>query len=771
MQYPTIGQPQYGFAPTMPGMASGGLASLPVKRFQSGGASTAPRYSYNPITQSYTLLTPKQQLNQSSDSGVYPSGQYGSFGEGTPADTNPSFSQMSPTDQAAYYAANPTMAAVTQTGLNALGVTSLGMLQNALDPIGVAQSHTIAQGINPSLATPLGPPGVVSVSPIAPDQTANLAAMNAQQQTSPSAVATAFADTVMGAVQDAEDAEQGAAMNAASAPTAASAPAQDNAPAPTSSDDGGGPSGNQFAGQENHGMFSDSGGYSTEATIGVDANDAPSNDGAENSGVYYKGGRVMNYEQGGLAAAQQTQSKGRGQDTMLVHMTPKEVGGLQALAMAHGGSLTINPQTGLPEAGFLSSLLPTLIGAGLSVASGGTLTPLMAAGITGLGYGAATGSLKKGLLAGLGAYGGAGLGQGLVSAATPAQAGPVIDAAAPDLLTTYAPTPAVTPTPTPDVSSFTGSAGDFGIPSAPTGPVPGSGYAGSLPSEYPFKTVTYGDTGQALGSVAKDTSYAQFAPAPPVQPTGFTAAKEGLGNVFQSGTEGAAARARFGAALPFGTTIAAAAPLAMAAAEPPPGLKSSTSNIRPYSLDISNPSGTPQYTPQDTREREQVRYTFSPQPIYQAAQGGLAALNGQTYDDEYGRDEYKAGGQAKARSKSLRGDPYYKFADSRKDSSMEAAIEQNFAKGGMKDALPPRFLQGDGDGMSDSIKARIGGVQEARLADGEFVVPADVVSHLGNGSSKAGAKKLYSMMDKIRKARTGRTRQAPEVNPNKYMPA
>jgi hypothetical protein len=105
---------------------------------------------------------------------------------------------------------------------------------------------------------------------------------------------------------------------------------------------------------------------------------------------------------------------------------------------------------------------------------------------------------------------------------------------------------------------------------------------------------------------------------------------------------------------------------------------------------------------------------------------------------------------------------------------MEAAIEQNFAAGGLgaaSKALPPRFLSGGGDGMSDSIKANIDGVQEARLADGEFVVPADVVSHLGNGSSKAGAKKLYAMMDKIRKARTGSKRQAPEVNAAKYMPA
>ena len=111
--------------------------------------------------------------------------------------------------------------------------------------------------------------------------------------------------------------------------------------------------------------------------------------------------------------ANHLQTAGRGEDKMLVHMTPHEVQGLQSLAMAHGGSLTINPETGLPEAGFLSGLLPTLIGAGLTVASGGALSPLMAAGITGAGYGIATGSLTKGLMAGLGAYGGAGLGAGL----------------------------------------------------------------------------------------------------------------------------------------------------------------------------------------------------------------------------------------------------------------------------------------------------------------------------------------------------------------------
>ena len=89
------------------------------------------------------------------------------------------------------------------------------------------------------------------------------------------------------------------------------------------------------------------------------------------------------------------------------------------------------------------------------------------------------------------------------------------------------------------------------------------------------------------------------------------------------------------------------------------------------------------------------------------------------------------------------------------------------AAGGM----PPRFLSGGGDGMSDSIHANINGSQEARLADGEFVVPADVVSHLGNGSSKAGAKQLYSMMDKVRQARTGTKKQGKQINPRKYLAA
>lgn len=117
---------------------------------------------------------------------------------------------------------------------------------------------------------------------------------------------------------------------------------------------------------------------------------------------------------------------GRGPDSMLVHMSPREVAGLQSLALAHGGSLTVNPRTGLPEAGFLDSLLPAVLGIGATILSGGAITPLMA----GLGIGGIqairTGDLGKGLMAGLGGFGGASLGgmlggMGSTAGATAAQ--------------------------------------------------------------------------------------------------------------------------------------------------------------------------------------------------------------------------------------------------------------------------------------------------------------------------------------------------------------
>lgn len=91
------------------------------------------------------------------------------------------------------------------------------------------------------------------------------------------------------------------------------------------------------------------------------------------------------------------------------------------------------------------------------------------------------------------------------------------------------------------------------------------------------------------------------------------------------------------------------------------------------------------------------------------------------------------------------------------------------AQGGIMQAAKGRYLRGETDGMADKIPSSIDGVQPAALSHGEFVIPADVVSHLGNGNSDAGAEQLYKMMDRVRKDRTGTTKQGKKINPGKYL--
>lgn len=130
-------------------------------------------------------------------------------------------------------------------------------------------------------------------------------------------------------------------------------------------------------------------------------------------------------------------------------------------------------------------------------------------------------------------------------------------------------------------------------------------------------------------------------------------------------------------------------------------------------------------------------------------------------------------------------DPYsgalsrFRYSPDRYRSAMasgglaDTKAAKRFMKGGHLGSYSDggRLLKGPGDGMSDNIPAKIGSKQPARLADGEFVIPADVVSGIGNGSTDAGARKLYAMMDKVRQARTGSKKQGKQINPSKYMPA
>jgi hypothetical protein len=122
---------------------------------------------------------------------------------------------------------------------------------------------------------------------------------------------------------------------------------------------------------------------------------------------------TMMAEGGLVPTARAVQSKGRGNDSMLVHMSPREVGGLQALAMQHGGSLSINPNTGLPEAGFLEDILPTVLGIGGTFLG---IPPHITAMAVGGIETVRTGDLGRGFMAGLGAYGGGNLAGSLSSA-------------------------------------------------------------------------------------------------------------------------------------------------------------------------------------------------------------------------------------------------------------------------------------------------------------------------------------------------------------------
>lgn len=146
------------------------------------------------------------------------------------------------------------------------------------------------------------------------------------------------------------------------------------------------------------------------------------------------------------------------------------------------------------------------------------------------------------------------------------------------------------------------------------------------------------------------------------------------------------------------------------------------------------------------------------------AQGGIAALAGGGYPmGRQDNTQFATPTQMPMSAEVLRAD--YEPMD------MASGGIAGYSLGGYAAGGNPRLLKGPGDGMSDDIPATIANKQPARLADGEFVVPADVVSHLGNGSTDAGAKHLYKMMDKVRKARTGKKAQGKQIKSERFLPA
>ena len=494
--------------------------------------------------------------------------------------------------------------------------------------------------------------------------------------------------------------------------------------------------------------------------------------------------------------AQQVQSQGRGNDRMLMHVTPREVAGLQAVARAHGGSLTINPQTGLAEAGFLDDLLPSLLPtiAGVALASTGIGAPA-AAMLVGGGYGLATGSVEKGLMAGLGAYGGAGIGEGLAANAT----APLEQAATTQTATNAAQAGVIPQAPgagAPGGLSALNSFDTGAVSQAMAPPVPGtpgvdfgiSTAGGQTQAPLAFtQQVPAGSTAEAMKTIGSAGN------VPTGTPSGYTMGQ--LKSGYSNTDLGKFAAENYGK-----IGMAAAPALAQSLEEDPympeeykrdPNALRLSKNFQAYTPTQPNPY----YRPTG------LGYAMGGMvdPMQNMPNGGLAALQGMRDGYEASQTasgntpQFNEGGVPKKPAKAKRTgarnlasmDPYEAAMAELNNARAGANMSQmSMPKGGIAElgALPyytggtigaysdgGQMLKGPGDGMSDSIPARIGKKQPARLADGEFVVPADVVSHLGNGSTDAGAKKLYNMMDRVRKSRTGTKKQGKQIKADNYL--
>jgi hypothetical protein len=428
------------------------------------------------------------------------------------------------------------------------------------------------------------------------------------------------------------------------------------------------------------------------------------------------------YAEGGLAnVAQNLADRGRKGDSMLVHMAPEEVAGLRALARAQGTDMTINPRTGLPEAFSLKKLfkaasfiLPFVPIPGLFGMSS-LLTKSIFSGIA-AGASAKGGfDLKQALGGGLRAYALGSLGEKMGGATTP----------------DGAPT-APTTTSVPNAAAV-----DAAAVTAPTVTVPGVDRDISLAGSY---------TGPGSTPLGPQSLNANLT-AP---------LKVGSSYGFQAATDVASAPI-FEA--PIGTAGGRDIPLTGGAL--PPGVDTVPGRM----ASIVTPEGQ----------------GFG-KPITKGFDIAAAGLGG--FSIEKAAEETRRADIEAAAVKQKEEERERLFEELARRTLGRVAVKSggqiNLAKGGMTymegggttDVTgEPRMVQGTGDGMSDSVPATIEGVQEARLANDEFVIPADVVADIGNGSSNAGAKKLYSMMDRIRKARHGTTKQPPEIRAERLMPA
>jgi len=463
--------------------------------------------------------------------------------------------------------------------------------------------------------------------------------------------------------------------------------------------------------------------------------------------------------------AQGLASLGRNGDSMLVHMSPHEVAGLNYLAKKQGGSLTINPETGMPEAfslgGVFKSLLPMAAGWALGPGGFGMFDSALTTGLAvGAATGALTGNLGQGIMAGFGAYGGADLGNMFKTLGTKA---PITPEAVTNMQGAVAnPSGSIGATSMTNGYDAATGFGNFGKPDMSM-VNPNLQTTSIAPN---FSAANYGGAANPLTGSSMQGVQNLFGSNNPA----FTTA---AGKVVPAGSgwEQFTNPAVGGSAWKLGAPVGAAVLGGLEPSDLQPKTNLSAAEQKVYEQTGVDAQGKPVYGYVAPSAYNPYRslYLGGPNPLQlpasvTAKEGG--AINsyamGGTVTTGGLRDLYGSTDNLNNPQLSRDGYGIGRLDGLARQQAMTQAQTTGYAKGG--------YLDGPGDGMSDSIPATIEGKQPARLADGEFVVPADVVSHLGNGSTKAGSKRLYSMLDKVRKARTGHTKQGKQIHAEKYLP-
>jgi hypothetical protein len=497
--------------------------------------------------------------------------------------------------------------------------------------------------------------------------------------------------------------------------------------------------------------------------------------------------------------AEQLQSMGRDEDSMLVHMTPGEVNSLQGLAMAAGGSLTINPNTGLPEAGFLKKLLPMLAGVGLNFILPGSGLVASLGGkaataglLTGAASTALTGSLQKGLMAGLGAFGGASLAGGVegalsgASKALPASAPSTVLGPAGPMST--AALPAGIPGATAGAAK-TGVPGFFqgfgntakgsmtGLAGKAAAPLAASSVLNTLSEATAPKMPTYKAEEDKFKYVPmrplqrqarfqtpeqmRESGGAEFSYFTPSNPEPVPFAEGGpvdaampdfqtLVNTYQAQNPGAITASMYPLPSNMPAANAPTTPSAPAAGILPPRAGETVHSFnRPSSLPSAGGLGS--LTPRQTMFSGLARrLAASGRPTSSTAGGGFSGFAGFGPNDHNNLglavfpQQFADGGAVDMGDGSFVVDA--RTVSELGNGSSNAGIEMLSRMGG-------RPVRGPGDGVSDSVKASIGGKQEARVARDEVIFSPEAVRRIGGGSEKRGTQKLYAMMDKAHKAR------------------